>query len=126
MNTWPEDVLAPLRTGQFAVRLTGRPGAHVAANEAHECIINNDLKQILSRPTADYMRERTLHMSYRAQHLKRLFNKMSLSRRDGPGLERSTARGYKRTEQTVSVLGREGTLRGVATTSSCLTSPKMS
>ena len=47
----PTDILEKLERGEWTVSYSGKPYHNLGLDEAHQCIINNGLKQITSRPS---------------------------------------------------------------------------
>ena len=51
----PKELLKHLQSGKFVASLSGRPGHSVGIDEAHEMIINKDLKSAVVRPSTENM-----------------------------------------------------------------------
>ena len=55
MLTIPKEVLSNLQQGRFTVSILGRPCHSIAIDEAHEMCINQECKEFVTRPSADYI-----------------------------------------------------------------------
>ncbi len=64
--TYPEDVLKYFKNGEWAFKVKGRPFHNITSDEAHESIVNHNLKlkQITSRPSYFKMVELADFMSH--------------------------------------------------------------
>eukprot|EP00898_Chlorokybus_atmophyticus_P001604 jgi/Chlat1/2444/Chrsp171S02348 len=96
VRTWPASVLQLLSDAHFAVSINERWAASVACDEAHEMVINLDLKQCISRPSEKYLRRKTLHQTTRAASMKNLDAQVPLPPRPLPEWD------YKRTLSAVA------------------------
>ena len=68
----PTDVLAKLKDGSFATSITGKPWHSVAIDEAHEMMINKDLKSAVVRPSRENMNRMSLYLGHRMKLLHNL------------------------------------------------------
>ena len=62
--TYPTEVIHHFAHGQWTVSVKGRPYHNLALDEAHECIINKNLKNITTRPSHFRMIQLADFMSY--------------------------------------------------------------
>lgn len=78
----PQEVIEHFESGAFVCSVTGSSVRSVALDEAHEMLVNKDLKTTVVRPTREYI-DRIIHYyPVRAQALKALKQQALL---DGPG-----------------------------------------
>ena len=70
--TFPSTVLSHLKSGGFTVSITGRPWHSVAIDEAHEMLVNKDLKQAIVRPSREYLTRMATFFPYRSQAMHNL------------------------------------------------------
>ena len=64
--------MAKLKDGSFATSITGRPWHSVAIDEAHEMMINKDLKSAVVRPSRENMNRISLYLGHRMKLLHNL------------------------------------------------------
>lgn len=76
----PNSVLQHLSAGGFTVTVTGNMDRLWALDEAHESLINLDVKTHTSRPSAKCLKNITSHLTYRASYLQNLHKLTSLNR----------------------------------------------
>ena len=67
--TFPSTVL---KSGGFTVSITGRPWHSVASDEAHEMLVNKDLKQAIVRPSREYLTQIATFFPFRSQAMHNL------------------------------------------------------
>ena len=70
--TYPTTILGYLRCGGFTVSITGRSWHSVAVDEAHEMLVNKDLKQAIVRPSREYLTRLATFFPYRSKALHNL------------------------------------------------------
>ena len=68
----PREILQHLEAGRFVASLTGRPGHHVAIDEAHEMKINKDLKSAIVHPSTENMNRLSLYIGHRTKMITNL------------------------------------------------------
>ena len=69
---YPSAILSHLRSGGFTVSITGRCWHSVTVDEAHEMLVNKDLKQAIVRPSKEYLTRTSTFFPYRSQALHNL------------------------------------------------------
>ena len=75
LQTFPANILDSLKKG-FTVSINGGKGHAVAIDEAHEMLINKDLKMAISRPTKSYLQKTSLFLRYRIFAHKNLLQQL--------------------------------------------------
>ena len=65
LATMPSNILSELQRGQFTVSIKGRPVHDVAVDEAHEMLVNKDIKRAVVRPTALHLKQTAQFCQYR-------------------------------------------------------------
>ena len=68
----PEAIIQRFSKGGFVVSITGRNWNSVSFDEAHEMLVNKDLKTGIVRPNAEYMSRLSLYFTHRTKALKNL------------------------------------------------------
>ena len=69
--TFPKIVLDNMQTGSsFAVSIRGEKGHAVALHEAHEMLINKDMKSAIIRPSKTYLQKTSLFLQFRKRAYK--------------------------------------------------------
>ena len=53
----PPEIVAALSKGGFTASLSGRFYHDVALDEAHEMLINKDMKKVITRPSKEYLQQ---------------------------------------------------------------------
>ena len=66
----PQTIIDNFSKGGFVVSITGRNWHSVSFDEAHEMLINKDLKTAIVRPNAEYMTRLSLFFTHRTRALK--------------------------------------------------------
>ena len=70
--TIPKEVLCHLEKGGFTVSIRGRAGHAVGIDEAHEMCINQECKECITRPSADYINRTAMFLPIRAKAMKNI------------------------------------------------------
>ena len=68
----PNTTIQHFSKGGFVVSISGRNWHNVSFDEAHEMLINKDLKTAIVRPNAEYMSRLSLFFTHRTKALKNL------------------------------------------------------
>ena len=68
----PQSIVSQFSAGGFVVSIKGRSWHSVAYDEAHEMLINKELKTAIVRPNHEYMSRLALYFAHRTQALKNL------------------------------------------------------
>ena len=68
----PPEIVAALSEGGFTASLSGRFYHNVALDEAHEMLINKDMKKAISRPSKEYLQQMVGYQQHRASCLLNL------------------------------------------------------
>ena len=79
----PTAILAKLQAGCFTASITGRAFRDVALDEAHEMLINKDLKRAIVRPSCEYLRHMSSFYQHRAAYLHNLTRQVLPPREQG-------------------------------------------
>ena len=66
----PKDIIEMFETGGFVVSITGTHWSSVALDEAHEMLINKDIKGCLIRASQEYLSRITPFLTYQAELVK--------------------------------------------------------
>ena len=70
------DILTCLQGGSFTVSVTGRAFHDVAFNEAHEMLINKDLKRAIVRPSCEHLSQMSSFYQHRSACLHNLIHQV--------------------------------------------------
>jgi hypothetical protein len=83
LRQWPKYVIDALRAGAWAVGLRSNPWRSVGLDEAHEMLINRNLKMSLSRPHEPASQQlKTNTFNYRSVALKNFSRQLDLGPRN--------------------------------------------
>lgn len=65
IQTFPKHIMLSLESGGFTVSICGRSGQSVAFDEAHEMMINKEMKAALTRTSSAYLQKMVHYLRYR-------------------------------------------------------------
>lgn len=68
----PDELLEYLKTGGFAVSISGHVSHSVGLDESHEMLINKHVKQAVVRPTKDYINRIARYIPLRIKYIEHL------------------------------------------------------
>ena len=79
VNSYPIEILECFERGGFSVSITGTAWANVALDEAHEMLINKDLKSAVIRPTTEYLQKTFIYrMKCYKNFIRQIFGEKDL------------------------------------------------
>ena len=103
LATLPQFLLAHLKKGAFAVRLSPSECKAVALDECHEMCINKDFKLAEVRPTKERMQYLANYLPFRSACFKNLQNQVRITRKDSQTVNKITTRS-RVTEENVKCM----------------------
>ena len=76
VHNYPAEIIDSFKKGGFTVKVKGGIGHSVAIDEAHEMLINRDLKMAVARPTTPYLKKTTHFFSCRIKAQRRFTSQL--------------------------------------------------
>jgi hypothetical protein len=101
LHQLPQDILDALKQGLWTVSLRGRPYENLALDEAHETLINRDLKMSLNRPPGSAsLSLRTNYLNFKSTAFKNFKEQVNCGRRNKPKTEARISLGAHQNSET--------------------------
>lgn len=77
VHNYPAEIIDSFKKGGFTVKVKGGIGHAVAIDEAHEMLINRDMKMAVARPTTPYLKKTTHFFHVALKHNEGLHHSYS-------------------------------------------------